>query len=215
MKEAGRISFVERKADATVRGRVVGDTAETMHEDVPVDLHAPRHRGIVIAAATVHDCAVGSGAKITCRGASIPTRTDARLEHEAITLPASKLLPGEADFHPLGRDREHESTKRPAHAKAPVFNWLGYGGSGLCQSIGADQFRPVGELPQGTGSESEIVDLKNFALVVPQHRPTQGRGCLVHSDEKPRGLSGEDDGLDRFRSEWAQGGHESQEAWEE
>ena len=215
MKEAGRISFVERKADATVRGRVGGDTAETVHEDVPVDLHAPRHRGIVISAATVHDGAVGSGAKIARRSTSIPAGTDAGLEHEAITLPASKLLPGEADFHPLGRDRERESTKRPAHAKAPVFIWLGDSSSGLREDVGADQFLPVGELSQGTGSEGEIVDLKNFALVIPQYRPTQGRRCLVHSDEKTRGLSGEDDGLDRFRSEWAQGGHESQEAGEE
>lgn len=215
MKEAGRISFVERKADATVRGRVGGDTAETVHEDVPMDLHAPRHRGIVVATASVHDGTVGTSAKITCRGASIPARTDAGLEHEAITLPASKLLPGEADLHTLRGDRERESTKRPAHAETTFFIWLGYGGSGLCQSIGADQFRPVGELSQGTGSEGEIVDLKNFALVIPQHRPTQGRGCLVHSDEKPRWLSGEDDGIDRCRSEGTRGGHESQETWEE
>lgn len=183
MKEAGRISFVERKADAAVGSGVAGHDAETVHEDVPMDLHAPRHRGIVIATATVHDGAVGSGAKIARRSTSIAARTDAGLDHQAITLPASKLLSGEVDLHSLGRDRERESTKRTAHAKATVFIWLGYGGSGLCQSIGADQFRPVGELPQGTGSEGEIIDLKNFALVIPQHRPTQGRGRFVHSDE--------------------------------
>ena len=215
MKEAGRISFVERKADAAVRGRIGGDTAETVHEDMPMDLHAPRHRGIVIAAASVHDGAVGSGAKIARRSTSIPAGTDAGLEHEAITLPASKLLPGEADFHPLGRDRERESTKRSAHAKAPVFIWLGDSSTRLREGVGADQFLPVGELPQGTGSESEIVDLKNLALVIPPHRPTQGRGCLVHSDEKARGLGGENDGLECFRSQRTRGGHKSQEAWEE
>jgi len=215
MKEAGRISFVERKADAAVRGRVGGDTAETVHEDMPMDLHAPRHRGIVIATATVHDCAVGSGAKIARRSTSIPTRTDAGLDHQAITLPASKLLSGEVDLHSLGRDRERESTKRSAHAKATFFIWLGNSSSGLREDVGTDQFRTVGELSQGTGSEGEIVDLKNLALVIPQNRPTQGRRCLVHSDEKSRGLSGEDDGLDRFRSEGTRGDHESHEAWEE